>query len=320
MRGLILGVNGFLGAPLARSLSARGHEVVGLSRSREPQFPLAGTYVCADRRDAGAVLEVVAKHAVDVVLDVLPMSLADTGALLSSLDGRVRQYVMLSSGDVYRNYELLHRRARGRALSTGLDEDAPLRATRYPYRADDPRPLGDPDRSLDDYDKIPVEAAVRRLGTGWTILRLPMIYGPGDRQRRFRWAIGHMARSSEPLVLPRAWSRWVTTYGYVENVAGAIALTAGNELALNRTFNLAEASPTDHREWARRIAEVMGWRGEIRETDDAADPFARRLSGLDLGVPLRFDSGRIRRELGFVDAVSMTEGLERTVADELDRR
>ena len=44
------------------------------------------------------------------------------------------RYVVLSSGDVYRNYDGLQRRYDGPPDPTPLSEDAPLREQLYPYR------------------------------------------------------------------------------------------------------------------------------------------------------------------------------------------
>ena len=319
MNVLIIGVNGFVGQAVAAQLADRRVDVTGVSRSPVAAAGLRCNYVASDRNSSARIREIVTDRAIDVVVDVLAMTLADTQPLLDAVDGRVARYVMLSSCDVYRNYQLLHRRASGVADERAADEDADLRTTRYPYRAERRRGDDDPDRYLDDYDKIPIEQAVRRLGSDWVILRLPMIYGPGDRQRRFRWAVRHMARETAPLILPRGWSDWVTTYGFIDNVAGAITAATDHPHARNRVFNVAEPDPVSHLVWARRIAETMNWPGQIDVTDDAAHPMARQLAGLDLSVPFRIDGARIRRELGFQEATSIREGLRRTVRDEQAR-
>jgi len=319
VRSLILGINGFLGGSIARSLAEKGHEVIGLSRSAGPGCEFPGTYVSADRLSPDSILEVVEKHNITAVVDILAMSLSNTGPLLSRLDGNVEQYVMLSSCDVYRNYELIHRLSKGSGIDGGLNENSSLRRTRYPYRTNPRRSTDDPSRPLDDYDKIPIESRVSQLETPWTILRLPMIYGPGDKQRRFRWAIEHMARSNDPLDVPRRWANWTTTYGYLDNIATAVALTVGNSAAFSGTFNVGEAAPVDHLTWSRRLSEAMDWKGEILVSDDQSGVFARSLEALDLTVPLEIDSAKIREQLGFRECVSIAEGLRRTIADELAR-
>ncbi len=314
MRLLILGVNGFIGRATAARAAASGIEVLGLARSAAPERALPGTYLSGERRDVDALRHLVDKHAVQAVVDVLPMTLGDTAPLLEALEDHVQQYVMLSSCDVYANYELLHG-ATGQATAL-LTEEAPLRAGRYPYRREPRRDEAAADRYLDDYDKIPIEEAVQALGCAWTILRLPMVYGPGDRQHRFRWAIGHMAASEADLLLPTAWANWTTSYGYIDNVAEAIALCVGHPRAAGQTFNVGEPAPASQLHWARRIADVMRWPGAIEVSDTAGGELAQSIRGLNLDVPLRVESGYIRSQLGFEEVVTVSDALSATVAAE----
>ena len=319
MNVLIIGVSGFLGRAIASSATMRGLNVFGLSRSKMVDGDIAATYLTGDRNLPDCIANVVYEQHIDVVVDVIAMTLDATKALMSELDGRISQYVMLSSSDVYRNYELLHRKAVGTPTRLSVDEDSELRSTRYPYRGEQRRKLDSPDQYLDDYDKIPIEQAVRQLSSNWTVLRLPMVYGPGDRQRRFRWAIEPMAKHKEQLVIPRVWADAVSTYGYVENVGAAISTTLGDDHASKQVFNVAESNPTCHFEWANRIATVMDWNGKIKLTDDPANSFAQRLERLDLTVPFRIDDSRIRNQLGYSEVVDETECLKRTVLDEIRR-
>lgn len=318
MKVLVVGVNGFIGRAVATCCADRRLGVFGLSRSAVPRHRIRGTYLAGDRNSRHVVRDIVIARGIDAVIDVLAMTLADTQALISDLEGHIAQYVLLSSSDVYRNYELLQRKAAGKPILGSIDESSALRETRYPYRSHPPRDAHDPNRYLDEYDKIPIEDAVRGLKTTWTILRLPMVYGPGDRQRRFRWAIRHMADNDEPLVIPRQWAAWTTTYGYIDDVAAGIALVLGHDSAANRVFNIGERVPVTQIEWARRIAAVMAWHHEI-EAADVSSELARQAGSLDLEVPFKVDSARIRQELGYTESVSIGDSLYQTIADELSR-
>lgn len=316
MNVLILGVNGFLGGAVGYSAASKGHDVYGVSRSHTPTLSSKIAYLSANRRDHARVLDLVMNLKVDVVIDVIPMTLADTQPLIACLDNQVSQYVMVSSSDVYRNYELLQRKSTGAPSLEAVHEDSQLRQTRFPYRESIARAQDSTDRCLDDYDKIPIENSVKEMSSSWTILRLPMVYGAGDKQRRFRWAIKPMQDGEQTLVIPRSWANWRSTYGYIENVAEAVALTLGHSKAENRIFNVGEQHSVSHLEWARRIAKVMGWTGDILKSDDSNDPFARRISDLDLTVPFNVSSSRIREELGFKEVVDQTQALMATVASE----
>src|ERR1700761_7229517 len=92
----------------------------------------------------------------------------------------------------------------------------------------------------DDYDKIPAERMVmddRELRG--TVLRLPMVYGPGDPLHRFYSVVKGIADA------PR---------GYVENGEAAIALVATDDRAIGRIYNVCEEPSFSELEWARKIA------------------------------------------------------------------
>jgi nucleoside-diphosphate-sugar epimerase len=317
MRVLILGAGGFIGLPLAQTLRSAGHEVVGLSRTAPKDFSGLLDHVRADREDTRAVAAAARERRIEVVVDLLALTQAATAHLLDALEGHIARYVLVSSADVYLNYGGLFRKV-AQPTCEAVREDSPLRTSRYPYRGVQPRADTDPDRWLDDYDKIPVETDVAARATiDWTILRLPMVFGPGDRQRRFGWLIGPLAAGVEHIAMPRAWARWQTTYGYVDDVAAGVALAATHEAASRRVFNLGLGQAPTHEEWGARFAAVMDWRGQITFDHDPTSSLATRIQGLDLSFPLILDTQRIRSELGFAEVVDERTALARTIEHEL---
>lgn len=101
--------------------------------------------------------------------------------------GATRRVVMLSTMDVYRAVGIMHGTESGPLQEVPLTEDPELRNSRPPCTPEILRAL----RKIfawftDDYDKIPAEQIVMSdRGLPGTVLRLPMIYGPGDRLHRF---------------------------------------------------------------------------------------------------------------------------------------
>lgn len=321
MRVMVLGATGFIGPHLVERLAARGCEVIAVSRSAGASSR-AVPAIAADRRDPAAIAALARSERIDAVVDLIAYTAAESLPLIEALAETVGRYVLASSGDVYRQYDAIHRREAGLPRLERLDEEAPLRALPFPYRAEPRRAPDDPQAWMDDYDKIPIETAVReRLGQAGVVLRLPMIYGPGDRNRRFAWAIRPMLAGAPVLEVDEAWAAWRTTYGYVADVAEALALAAVQPAAAGRTWNVGPAEAPDHFAWARRLAELVGWRGEIRTVPRDAAPAARRaaLDVLDLTYPLRLDAGRFRRELGFAEVTESEAALAATVQDELER-
>jgi nucleoside-diphosphate-sugar epimerase len=187
-----------------------------------------------------------------------------------------------------------------------LNEQAHLRAQLYPYRG---QASGPADR-LYGYDKIVVEQTARRdAGVPVTVLRLPMVYGPQDPQRRVGKYLDRLGTSKGALWVNAAEAGWRCTRGYVEDVAWAIRLAALDDRAADRTFNVGEAEALTELEWIRAIAEAAGWSGEVivEETVPPSLPAA-------WDVPLVVDTRRIREVLGYREPVGQREGVRRTAA------
>jgi nucleoside-diphosphate-sugar epimerase len=318
MKVMVLGATGFIGPPLMRALAALGHEPVGVARR-----PLNGTAVLTqDRGDPIAIAAVARAERVEAVIDLLAMTLPATAPLIEGLAGQVGRYVLASSGDVYRQYGALQRLEPEPEPAQRLTEDAPLRTRLYPYRLEPRREPDDPAAWMDDYDKIPIEQllAARRDLQGVTV-RLPMVWGPGDRQRRFAWATGPLLASADVLEIDAAWAAWRTTYGYVDDVAHGLALAAVHPAA-NGVYNLGAAEAPDHAHWVERFAAAHGWTGVVRalDRDKVASPTRERLDAMDLSIRLVTDTARIRAEIGYGEITDPADALDRTLAAEAVRR
>ena len=174
MRALVIGGGGPIGQAVVRAFITRGDDTLWTSRQAHAPDGAEEGHVQVDRNRPLDIARVVRDHQIETVVDMVAYSDASTQPLLSALTSILRRYVLVSSGDVYRNYGLLHRLEAGEADTSPLDETAPLRTARFPYRAATARAEHAPDRWMDDYDKIPIEAAVSRMTCDWTVLRLPI--------------------------------------------------------------------------------------------------------------------------------------------------
>src|SRR5436190_8561175 len=74
-----------------------------------------------------------------------------------------------------------------------------------------------------------------------TVLRLPAVYGPGDRQHRLFPYVQRMHDGRPAILLEHGRASWRWTRGYVENVARAIALAVVQEHATGLIYNVGEA-------------------------------------------------------------------------------
>jgi nucleoside-diphosphate-sugar epimerase len=138
---------------------------------------------------------------------------------------------------------------------------------------------------------------------------LPMVYGPNDRQRRVTKYIEKFRSSAGSLCLNATEAAWRCTRGYVEDVAAAITLAALSEGAVGNVFNVGELDALSEAAWARAIAAVAGWEGEI-VLDAGTAPTLQANWNIDLTV----DTSRIRDVLGFDEPFGPKLGLHRTVA------
>jgi nucleoside-diphosphate-sugar epimerase len=165
----------------------------------------------------------------------------------------------------------------------------------------------------DDYDKIPAERVVMNdHELPGTVLRLPMVYGPGDRLRRFYPVVKRIVDGRRHIIFADTLAAWCSPRGYVENAAAAIALAATDERAARRIFNVCEEPPFSELEWARKIAKQMGWDGEFVVLPVERTP-PHLLNPGNAAQHWAASSARIRRELSYAEPVAVEEAIRRTV-------
>jgi nucleoside-diphosphate-sugar epimerase len=320
MRVLILGGTGFIGPHVVKQLVDLGCEVTVFHRGQtESDLPLevhhihCDTLTFGDRRALRNFEKQLKQFAPEVVLDMIPMTEQDAKILMSTFDGIAKRVVVISSQDVYRAYGLLQNIETGDLEPFPISEEAPLRQKMFPYRGESPRDQGDSRKWLDTYDKILVERAVMgNHNLPGTVLRLPMVYGPGDRQHRFFADLKRMEDGRPAILLDQRFAHWRWTRGYVEDVARAICLAVTNQLAIGRIYNVGEADALPMIDWTRAIGEAVGWSGRIVTLPKDELPTHLRVN-INFDQHLVVDTTRIRAELGFKEIVTREEAIQHTV-------
>lgn len=310
MRILILGGTRFIGPAAARQLVEAGHEVAVFHRGRShAPLPPEITHLYGDRRALSEHRNDLRDYAPELVLDLLALTEADGKQLLDVFQGIARRVVVVSSCDVYRAYDRLRGKAPGPPDSAPLTEESPLREQFFPYReADTP-----PDQLFYSYEKILVERAVLSAPEilPGTILRLPMVYGPGDYQHRLYPYLRRMDDGRPFLLLAEEQARHRLPRGYVEDMGRALARCVTDDRAAGRIYHVAEPPETE-REWVQRLAAATGWTGEIVTRPNADLPEPLRLP-YDFRQDWSLDSTRIRHELGYAEGTPPDEAIRRTV-------
>jgi nucleoside-diphosphate-sugar epimerase len=300
----VLGGTGFIGRHVVAGFCRKGLEVAALHRGRTPVPPGCESLI-ADRREPTSLAAAIAGYRPDVLVDMLGYAERDAMTLAGALPPRLGRLVVVSSGDVYATYGAFLGHEPPPATAGPINEQGALRSHHFPYRnqadhADDLRY---------DYDKILVEKKLRELAPcPVTIVRLPMVYGPGDPQRRVQAEVERFQAHAGDRTLSAAEAAWRCTRGFVEDVADAIVLAGFAPGAAGQTYNVGEPDALSQREWLELIGRAAGWPGRV-----LSDPGTPPSMPADWSVSLVTSTLRIREQLGYSEAVGREEGVRRTV-------
>lgn len=316
MHVLVIGGTAFMGPYVVRQLVAQGHDVTVYHRGQtDAQLPPSVRHIRnpQSRFPISEFPPELHEIRADVVLHMIAMTERDALLAMDTFRAVARRIVVASSADVYRSFGRLLGAEPGPPEAMPLHENSPLRDKRYPYRA--PDQSDEPPQSWrDEYDKILVEQVILSdPALPGTILRLPMVYGPGDKQHRLFSYLKRMDDQRPAILLDEITARWQNTRGYVENVAAAIALAVTNARAAGQIYNVAEQEALEEAAWVRRIGEAAGWNGKVVSVPAEQLP-PHLAGGADMRHHLVLDSTRIRQELGYREIVPLDEALRRTVA------
>lgn len=313
MRLLVIGGNGFIGTPLVRELCDSGHEVAVFHR--RPDAIGATLQIQGDRNSLIQHRDQIARFAPHGVIDLILSSGRQAAQLTQALEGIAHRVVVVSSMDVYRAWGVIHGVEPGPLEPLPITEDSPLRTTRQLYPPETVKRMAALFSWLDDdYDKIAVEETVmgQRQVPG-TVLRLPMVYGPGDPLHRVFPLLKRIADQRPFVLLPDGLAAWRGPRGYVENVAHAIALAATSDRALGRTYNVCEEPTLSELEWQQKIARQIGWTGKFVVLLREQAPKHLLLPG-NAAQHVVVSSARIRSELGYQEIVGTSMAIQRTVS------
>jgi nucleoside-diphosphate-sugar epimerase len=313
MKILIIGGTGFMGPSTVAHLKNAVHHVTVFHRGKTP-VPAGAEEIIGDHHDLAGYQPEFARRDFDVVIDFILSSGRQAKTLMKTFRGITRRVVAVSSMDVYRAMGIIHGTETGLLQELPLTEESELRANRNTYSPEGMKKVREVYPWADDeYDKIPVEEAVMSdHALPGTVLRLPMVYGPGDPLHRFHHILKRMDDGRQHIIFSDDVAAWRTPRGFVENVGAAIALAATSDHAAGRVFNICEAESFSELEWSRKIADAMRWKGEFIV-------LPREKAPQHLVMPARMEqhlaasSERIRRELGYRETVSGDEAIQRTI-------
>lgn len=309
MRILVIGGTRFIGLAVTRTLLQQGHTVAIFNRGQtDALLPDSVVRIHGDVDRLQGSASALRGFAPDVVVHNIVLHDDHVRDAQAVFAGVASKFVMTSSMDVYQVFGRLNGIEPGALIAEPADERSPLRSVWYLYRTEGMAA----DHRLYRYDKIPAEReALNHPTLPGVVLRLPMVIGEGDWQRRLLPFIKPMQDQRPALVFDSAYAHWCSTYGYVENVAKAMALCITDERANGQIYNIADGSYSTL-ELAQTVKALMGWPGRLISAPADQLPAALHFGHFPQDLVVLAD--RIRAELGFTPDFTFDEGVARTVA------
>jgi nucleoside-diphosphate-sugar epimerase len=314
MRILLIGGNGFVGKPLARELIQDGNAVAILHRHLNGAAIPGVIQLHGDRNRLDQHLTEIRHFAPQIIIDMILSSGTQAEQVAGIAQSVQARLVAISSMDVYRAWGVMLGTEPGGLEPAATTEDSPLRSGSWTYP---PEVIGVLKNIFtwitESYDKVSVEQTVMLADRDNTVVRLPMVYGPGDPLHRMHPVLKRIEDHRPAIILPDDYAAWRGPRGYVDNVARAIALAASSDAARGRIYHVCEEPCLSELEWQRCIAAQTDWRGQFIILPREKTP--KHL--FPAGNPAQHvvaSSARIRSELGYREPVTTNEAIRRTIA------
>ena len=287
MRIVVLGGTRFIGRAAVEELAAAGHQLLLVHRgTTEPEGLPEAQHLHTEREQLTAHSNEVAAFEPEALLDCRALTRTDAETVLAAVPKELR-LVVISSMDVYRAFGAVNE---GRETDpVPIDEESPVRSNRYPYRDLVPERY--------DYDKLDVEDVY--LPRGATSLRLPMVYGERDYQRREEYILRRVRAKRDRI--PFGAGTWLACRGYVSDLARGIRLTLENDLAHGEAMNLCEEKTYSVRLWSQMILEAAGSTAELVRVADDMLPLDLQETG-SMGQHIIASSAKARALLGWTSS------------------
>lgn len=313
MKILLIGGNGFMGRPTAAALLKQAHQVTVFHRGNTPA-PEGSNEMIGERSSLLSHRADFERERFDVVVDFILSSEKQAKQLMDTFRGITGRVVALSSMDVYRGWGVFYGFESGDLQELPVTEDSDLRTSRNVYP---PAVLARARKIYgwidDEYDKVPVEQTVLSDSQlPGTVIRLPMVYGPGDPAHRFHAVLKRIEDGRRQIIFADDVAALRTPRGYVEDMGHATALAATSPQAARRIYNVSEQESFGELDWARKIAAAVNWSGEFIVLPHDKTPKHLLWPG-NTTQHLTASSERIRKELAYCEQLPREEAIRRTI-------
>jgi 2-alkyl-3-oxoalkanoate reductase len=290
MRVFLAGATGVIGRPLVRQLVAAGHEVTGMTRSRERGASIeagGATAVVCDALDAPGLRAAVAAAEPDVVvhqLTALPQRFDPRRQRLYDATNRVRtegtRNLLEAAGGRRVVCQSIAFAVRSGREPRVFDEDAPL-------FTDAPPPFGAATRAIAEMERMVLEADGLVLRYGW-------FYGPGTWWGEGGSTARDVARWRYPIVGDGS-----GLYSFIHVEDAAAATVAAVERGAPGVYNVADDEPAPQRDWLPVYASAIGARRPLRVPVWLAQLVAGKAAAAMATALPGASNARAKRELGW---------------------
>jgi nucleoside-diphosphate-sugar epimerase len=255
VRVFVAGASGAIGRPLVRQLVAAGHEVTGMTRSRERAAAIeeagAAAVVCDARAGPAGrtAVERAAPEAVVLQLTALPHRFDPRKLDLYDATNRLRvdgtRHLLDAAGSVRFVCQSIAFAYRPHAEPVVLDEEAPLFTSAPP-------PFGPATRAVAEMERMVLAADGVVLRYGW-------FYGPGTFHGEGGSMEHDVARRRFPIVGDGG-----GLFSFVHVDDAAAATVAAVERGAPGVYNVVDDEPARMRDWIPAYAEAIGARRPLR--------------------------------------------------------
>ncbi len=290
MRIVVLGGTRFIGKAIVAELVGQGHQVLVVHRGQTEPADLHRSveHLHVSRSDLHDKEYRLQAWLPDAAVDCMAMSRDDATSALAALPQGIR-LVALSSQDVYRAFASVW--AGTVSDTVPIDESAAARSEPAPDRNE---------RAVDEKLHVEDEYLARRA----TVLRLPMVYGPDDYQRREEFILRRVRGGRSRIPIGAGTFLWSKAHVADVAVATRRALEADVMIAGGHVYNVAEQTTPSVELWARQILDAAGVGDtELVHVADDVVPEDLRITR-SIRQHLLVSSARIRADLEWSDSDS----------------
>ncbi len=238
---LLIGGTRFSGLYLWKELLDRGHDVTLYNRGKTEIPRIRGeddaaferrksktNYISGDRKNPKDIKNKLGSCSFDVIYDMNGRTAEDTAPLADLFNGKIEQFIYMSSAGVYKKTPLM------------------------PHREGD-----EEDENSRHKGKLETEAYLRKIGIPFTSIRPTYIYGPGNYNPLEEYFFTRLD-ADRTLCIP-GHGQHITGLGHVEDLAIAMANIIGrSEVTNGKIYNVQDTQSVTFEGLAKLCGAAMG--------------------------------------------------------------